>query len=51
MKDVKIQELTFTLTDAQARVKELTHKESFMSSNMEKLTAECTQLQEELKLV
>ena len=44
MKDVKIQELTFTLTDAQTRVNELTHREAFLNNNNEKLTAEVTQL-------
>ena len=49
MKDLQLQEAKFNLNDSQDRVRELEQKEAFSKAQLEKLTTETSQLQEELR--
>ena len=49
-KDLQIQEVTFTLNDAEIRVRELEQKQNLHLSQIDKLTSESSQLAEELRL-
>lgn len=51
MKDLKIQELTFSLTDANNRVNELEQKVTFHQNMIDKLKVENTQFEEEIHLM
>ena len=48
MKDLKLQEVTFALNDSQNRIKELEQKQAFFKNQIDKLTSEKSQYQEEL---
>lgn len=49
-KELELQEATFELKDARTRIKGFEQKESFLTAQIEKLTSETSQLQEELIL-